>query len=724
MCGIAGGSAKKGKTLSTKKLTDLGIFNIQRGTDSCGYYYDGNIKKGIGAESNFGEFIVKHPLERGDLGGGICMIHTRKSTVGAHTEANAHPHVLDNYVQTHNGVIKNIWTLLPQYGFKCADIAVDSIGLQHLIKQEGFRILEEYTGFAALSMVFMDDPNSLYLYHGASKDKSTDKSLWIERPLFYLEQPEGIYYSSLEESLNYISENKNKAKSLPCNKVFRIVNGKFSDYEFKVSREEANVPKSYIPSVTTIPPSTSTTSTTTANNETTDKENSVSGVVGSSYRNDSGLSELLRESMPDTFLTQDIYYRHGRYYRGDNILLNGIYEINRKGEFLSNPTRDKTSPVAKYYFIRGAMVISKNAYEAFYKYHSETLNKLDGNLSFYLSKFTKYPISCLEDEGTEVADSLRKLWYKESKCFSGEYRPKFSTRHYRFVSGKFASVSSCNDEKCLLEKNYIKLFRIVDNTEQYFEHSTNMELIDLIKEWMRKPITSKDILSEIPEVFLQYLDAYCAKYYVDEKVSQSQLEADTSELLRDMIKTKQTFAQIIYAFNDDIYLKEEQILKEFKDFNITELLAEKENRYNYIEFDTDEDVCDITCGGSRGTIENAKEEGASGEKSDDEDQKKSKLPLVLKNNTTTTSNKLQLVDYGENFEENLVRENNAIMTIQYLETAMEQCRSLQNLSYALDVITPSRTASDSAFTIMQHTDNLMAELEIKLKEERRTYKNI
>lgn len=45
-CGLWGGQAFEGKELDIKKLGILGIFNIQRGEHSCGYYYNGKFKKG------------------------------------------------------------------------------------------------------------------------------------------------------------------------------------------------------------------------------------------------------------------------------------------------------------------------------------------------------------------------------------------------------------------------------------------------------------------------------------------------------------------------------------------------------------------------------------------------------------------------------------------------------------------------------------------------------
>jgi len=118
MCGLFGFSGKPGKKASTKKGQARGLYKGQRGTDSGGYYYNGNIVKGVDDKANCSKFIVDNKFISGDLDTELFMGHTRKSTSGKNTEYNAHPHNINNYVQAHNGVIKNAWTLCNKYGIK------------------------------------------------------------------------------------------------------------------------------------------------------------------------------------------------------------------------------------------------------------------------------------------------------------------------------------------------------------------------------------------------------------------------------------------------------------------------------------------------------------------------------------------------------------------------------------------------------------------------------
>ena len=202
-CGLFGGSAKPKHTLDLEKIKTLGLCNMVRGVDSCGYYYNGYIDKGVNDTAQWVSLIANKNIVKGESPCDIFIGHTRKSTVGANIFDNAHPHEVDNnYIQSHNGTLSNHWNLCNKYGVDHTKITVDSIALAHLINKQGWSILNDYVGYAALAMTWRDKPGYLYLYHGASKDKTTDANMWIERPLFYIEQDEGIYYSSMPDSLS------------------------------------------------------------------------------------------------------------------------------------------------------------------------------------------------------------------------------------------------------------------------------------------------------------------------------------------------------------------------------------------------------------------------------------------------------------------------------------------------------------------------------------------
>ncbi len=138
----------------------------------------------------------------------------------------------------------------------CDHFSVDSKGLAILINKKGFSILDEYVGYAALVMTWEHNPGSLYLYRGSSRDKASDIDLMPERPMYILDQTEGMYYSSIPESLMAISDDGTKPLRLIHNTVVEVVNGEFTDYRFVVNRENNNIkPEKVVTIVPVVPAS-------------------------------------------------------------------------------------------------------------------------------------------------------------------------------------------------------------------------------------------------------------------------------------------------------------------------------------------------------------------------------------------------------------------------------------------------------------------------------------
>ena len=57
-CGIFAWSGKDPKKFNKDKFDKLGIFNIERGKDSCGISFDGEVYYGINTEKLYSNFIV------------------------------------------------------------------------------------------------------------------------------------------------------------------------------------------------------------------------------------------------------------------------------------------------------------------------------------------------------------------------------------------------------------------------------------------------------------------------------------------------------------------------------------------------------------------------------------------------------------------------------------------------------------------------------------------
>lgn len=604
-CGIFGGSAKKGKTLNKRKLAALGLYNVQRGVDSCGYYYSGHIAKGVDEEKNFGKFIANNHIIRGDLAGEIFMGHTRKSTVGLNTAENAHPHAYNNYVQTHNGQIKNIWDLMIDCGIKTSEAPVDSMGLARIIEQEkNFSVLEKYTGYAAIASTFMDKSESLYLFHGASKEYSHSPCL-EERPLFTLETPEGIYYSSLEESLDFINEStKVKPKILPHNMVYRYEYGEMVERILKIERQEANVPlvknfpvhvPSSVPlSQRTIPFDKSSILNNGSNSRIgrsatllalrNEKENAKEGNTSKDY------SSIIRETYPADMYSQDIYYRMGRFWRKKDVLLDGVYNIDRDGKFVDaeNPSIRVSSD---YYFLRGIMMRSKEAYSK----AIQTFNSLDlekANIAYHLSLFSKHPICSIEGEAKLITSDMCCKWYKDQLRCTAEFKPKFSKRTYILKNGEIAGVKRAYDNEALFNDVMVNPKYTVDGEESETELTLKI-LRDTVRAGIKATIKTEKDIEALPEPLLIFIDYFNESYHGKE-VSDNTIELETSMVLRDMMKTNQSFRDVLVE-HSKLYMMGNMYVDEcFKHFSFDEI-ASLENRYLTINFNSHfDDVEDLS----------------------------------------------------------------------------------------------------------------------------------
>lgn len=254
-CGLVGYCGKKGA--DPQKLIILGLFNETRGKQSTGIAVGDKVWKKSGYDGEFSRYVqnYKFPDTRGRNRN--VIIHTRKSSKGRVTDDNAHPFIFNypetsspGFVGAHNGTVYNWEEMLEKREINPNGVEVDSRGLLYCIfHDKGFKALSEYQGGAALLFHFLEAPNKLYAWRGASGGVE-------ERPLFIWQQHDnngevmGAYFSSMKEPLMIISNgDTDNIRSLKANELLVVDKGVIVDsmiisrQPYKSNRSETTINK-------------------------------------------------------------------------------------------------------------------------------------------------------------------------------------------------------------------------------------------------------------------------------------------------------------------------------------------------------------------------------------------------------------------------------------------------------------------------------------------------
>jgi len=224
----------------------LGMYNDDRGGDNAGIVINNEVLRTIGTEYKFKTLLERNHIEVLDPAISTIIIgHSRKGSVGGKGHENAHPFEIyedkknpspDWYMTgVHNGTIENWQDLLKNHVLDEKEFKNDSKTMLKIIarqrklkKVKKYNVLEKYKGNGVFIWYFRDEPDTMYVFKGAHKKYKTATKADEERPLFFYECPitQGIYFSSIKDSLIAISADRELVKDLATNTVFKFRQGK------------------------------------------------------------------------------------------------------------------------------------------------------------------------------------------------------------------------------------------------------------------------------------------------------------------------------------------------------------------------------------------------------------------------------------------------------------------------------------------------------------------
>ena len=489
-CGLFGGSFNRPiDEVILQKLKMLGAFNQSRGKDSCGYFNGEEIFKGIDKNKEFFEFVVNEGIIMPENRiNNIFIGHTRQSSVGAATLANAHPFLIENedtegkkgknLILAHNGTIKEWMSLCGKYQVNHSKIFVDSLALGHMLIKAGPPVLNEYKGTAALLMHKTNEKGVLYVYHGASKEKKDGEPV-EERPLFWLHTKEGVYLSSLEGALRFIADPYNAdevIEKVPYNKVIKIKDGVVSKKPyFVVDRGDNNVV---------------TYTTYHSGGYDDDYYDTCRHGMGQGFPNygaqktidfkrhnpeiQTTLQKLdVNTETPPLSKTKGayldsannyLYFHLGRHrYTQNGLLAEGeMLVCKNTGKLLTS--KDEATRPLKLYFYAGILLKSEDEYRLIVKSivnKERWYNIINSNIINFakaIAEYSKYPVTLLNAESSGIdANEDRLMWYcSNDKGFAvpatseRSFQPLFSDRIYHFANGHLVKVQSKSEEKAFV----------------------------------------------------------------------------------------------------------------------------------------------------------------------------------------------------------------------------------------------------------------------------------
>lgn len=468
-CGIWGFFGNINK-FDLSKFNILGINNEDRGGDAIGIASQESIIHNIN-HTKYTDFIatnkLKHPSKKINYVAGhvrkASEYTTRKFEEYAQPMLNWNDDFTEiNHIFSHNGTLleynklfdlhlKDIGVSKFSYlNINTGDISINTINDSHVLFQslihKKYEVLRDYAGTAAF--VYYDTKTKeLYLYAGKSKNMH-NSFVSNERPLYYLQGKDYIWYSSIESGLKIIG-NKDDIFSVTPNTVMIFKDGLLIN---TIAIDRSNSGQSVYKTKALKP----------VYNPEGFVKNLYKNYSGSESKNDVPLNRSLVILPHKTNIFKEVLtgstlcveFVNSRYYHAGR-LINGIYHLTETG--LVKPTANYTSSYNKaitdvYYFVDGIMLLDHTSYNEVCRLIKKHNHK-QGRVGYFklLCQHSVYPIANIFSDNVDC----QKVFYHHIKNenVDGEFRytgsmyPLFSNTAYFFVSGILNGTSVLPNER-------------------------------------------------------------------------------------------------------------------------------------------------------------------------------------------------------------------------------------------------------------------------------------
>lgn len=506
-CGLFGYIGVRGNhTFSWDKFNHLGLDNDERGGDSIGRVVGDQIEKFVSkkTKTTYQEYVIN---TKNSDPSHIALGHTRKASVGEISQATAQPVVLDlpdgsgQFIMIHNGTLHNWEELATRYGINKTGKS-DSMVFAEIIMNNGYDVLLQYNGAAAI--IIKDDrfPDTLKVFKGRSK--TYGNKVEEERPLYYYQESEtSMYISSREEGLYFIGGDADTVADFEPNKLYTIFEGQIIE-QVVYDRSDCSQNKVFA-----------------YNNNNFNNNNRRSGSYGNAYeygyygdwdgyedqRESSNVTtikmkteRITPEANPDKIVSARLRY----YFFEDGktpMYANGPINLNEDG--IKNRSILKSGEKT-YYFYRGIMLKDKAAYDACKRELGKARFWADNeNAIIAICKYSMYPV-CTVDSVTPTWENIRHYNtdaianQPKAPFFTGKINPIFGKKEYSVEYGSLKAIvyrSFANSPKHETDTKVIQLPAVFnDNRGSILRHPYNCECkacVDAMNEAFRANLQKK-----------------------------------------------------------------------------------------------------------------------------------------------------------------------------------------------------------------------------------------